>query len=169
MRAITLALICAFLQAGKYTVRVRELRATCSRLSRYARSTDGRHIYWKSKKTFLYSLFDKRRTHASFTRKDSKFTDDVSVAAQRTPTISYISQEQIKDIGETVELQCSVQYAQEYPILWIKVNKENVHEQVALSTGTALIIRDSRFSLKYDTASTTYILQVGLSRRPTVL
>ncbi|KAH0953776.1 hypothetical protein HN011_009704 [Eciton burchellii] len=83
-----------------------------------------------------------------------------AVAAQRTPTISYISQEQIKDIGETVELQCSVQYAQEYPILWIKVNKENVHEQVALSTGTALIIRDSRFSLKYDTASTTYILQI---------
>lgn len=84
----------------------------------------------------------------------------VLVAAQRTPTISYISQEQIKDIGETVELQCSVQYAQEYPVLWIKVNKESVHEQVALSTGTALIIRDSRFALKYDTASTTYILQV---------
>lgn len=89
-------------------------------------------------------------------------SDDVSVAAQRTPTISYISQEQIKDIGETVELQCSVQYAQDYPILWIKVNKENVQEQVTLSTGTALIIRDSRFSLKHDTASTTYILQVRL-------
>ncbi|XP_077273464.1 septate junction protein lachesin isoform X2 [Temnothorax americanus] len=83
-----------------------------------------------------------------------------TVAAQRTPTISYISQEQIKDIGETVELHCSVQYAQEYPVLWIKVNRENVHEQVALSTGTALIIRDSRFALRYDTASTTYQLQV---------
>jgi len=80
--------------------------------------------------------------------------------AQRTPTISYISQEQIKDIGETVELQCSVQYAQEYPVLWIKFNKDSAHEQVALSTSTALIIRDSRFALKYDTASTTYILQV---------
>jgi neuronal growth regulator 1 len=32
--------------------------------------------------------------------------------AQRTPTISYISQEQIKDIGGTAELECSVQYAQ---------------------------------------------------------
>lgn len=31
--------------------------------------------------------------------------------AQRTPSISYISQEQIKDIGGTVELDCSVQYA----------------------------------------------------------
>lgn len=39
---------------------------------------------------------------------------------QRTPTISYISQEQIKDIGGTVELQCSVQYAKEYPVLWVK-------------------------------------------------
>jgi len=86
----------------------------------------------------------------------------VSVVAQRTPTISYISQEQIKDIGETVELQCSVQYGQDYPVLWIKVNKESVHEQVALSTGTALIIRDSRFALKYDTASSTYNLQVRL-------
>lgn len=79
--------------------------------------------------------------------------------AQRTPTISYISQEQIKDIGETVELICSVQYAQDYPVLWIKLNKDNGHEQVALSTGTALIIRDSRFSLKHDTAS-SYTLQI---------
>ncbi len=31
--------------------------------------------------------------------------------AQRTPSISYISQEQIKDIGGTVELDCSVQYS----------------------------------------------------------
>jgi len=84
----------------------------------------------------------------------------VSVAAQRSPTISYISQEQIKDIGETVELVCSVQYAQDYPVLWIKVNKDSANEQVALSTGTALIIRDSRFALKHDTASSSYTLQV---------
>ncbi|XP_072757797.1 lachesin isoform X2 [Anoplolepis gracilipes] len=83
-----------------------------------------------------------------------------TVVAQRTPTISYISQEQIKDIGETVELHCSIQYAQDYPVLWIKVNRDSVHEQVALSTGTALIIRDSRFSIKHDTASTTYVLQI---------
>lgn len=41
--------------------------------------------------------------------------------AQRTPSISYISQEQIKDIGGTVELECSVQYAQDYSVIWMKV------------------------------------------------
>lgn len=80
--------------------------------------------------------------------------------AQRTPTISYISQEQIKDIGETVELRCSIQYAEDYPVLWIKLNRNSVHEQVALSTGTALIIRDSRFAIRHDTASASYLLQV---------
>jgi hypothetical protein len=166
MRAITLALICAFLQAGKYTVR--ELRVACCTLA----IIEIRSVHWWApylleieENSFVFAPRQKTNTRLS-ARKDSKLSNDVSVAAQRTPTISYISQEQIKDIGETVELQCSVQYAQEYPILWIKVNKENVHEQVALSTGTALIIRDSRFSLKYDTASTTYILQVGPSRRP---
>ncbi|XP_029177585.1 lachesin isoform X2 [Nylanderia fulva] len=83
-----------------------------------------------------------------------------TVAAQRTPTISYISQEQIKDIGETVELHCSLQYAQDYPVLWIKVNRDSVNEQVALTTGTALIIRDSRFAIRHDTSSATYVLQI---------
>lgn len=82
-----------------------------------------------------------------------------SVAAQRIPTISHITQEQVKDIGESVELQCSVQYAQEYPIMWIKVNKHGA-DQVPISTNTGLMIRDSRFSLKHDTGSSTYILQV---------
>ncbi|XP_046743632.1 lachesin isoform X2 [Diprion similis] len=76
--------------------------------------------------------------------------------AQRTPTISYISQEQIRDIGGTVDLQCSVQYAQDFPVLWVKVTKD----QLPISTGTTLIIRDSRFSLRYDTASSTYTLQI---------
>ncbi|XP_025160650.1 lachesin isoform X2 [Harpegnathos saltator] len=83
-----------------------------------------------------------------------------TVVTLRTPTISYITQEQVKDIGEIVELQCSVQYAEDYPVLWIKMNKQSGHDQVALSTGTALIIKDSRFSLKHDPSSSTYTLQI---------
>lgn len=79
--------------------------------------------------------------------------------SQRTPTISYISQEQIKDIGGTVEFVCSTQYTQDYPVLWIKVNK-NREDQLPISTNTALIIRDSRFALRSDTASSSYTLQV---------
>ncbi|XP_033222241.1 lachesin [Belonocnema kinseyi] len=83
------------------------------------------------------------------------------VTGQRTPTISYISQEQIKDIGGSVELQCSVQYGNEYPVLWIKINRNGGgRDQLPLSTGTSLIVRDSRFALRYDTASSTYSLQI---------
>ncbi|GLG92915.1 Lachesin [Gryllus bimaculatus] len=82
------------------------------------------------------------------------------VSSQRTPTISYISQEQIKDIGGTVELDCSVQYAQDYPVLWMKIDRTRMVDPLPISTGSSLIIRDSRFSLRYDTASSTYTLQV---------
>lgn len=79
-----------------------------------------------------------------------------STHAQRTPTISYITQEQIKDIGGTVEFDCSVQYAKEYSILWIKTDVDPVF----LSTGSTLVIKDSRFALRYDPNSSTYKLQI---------
>ncbi|KAH8253517.1 hypothetical protein KR200_001574 [Drosophila serrata] len=77
-------------------------------------------------------------------------------AAQRTPTISYITQEQIKDIGGTVEFDCSVQYAKEYNVLFLKTDSDPVF----LSTGSTLVIKDSRFSLRYDPNSSTYKLQI---------
>lgn len=73
--------------------------------------------------------------------------------AQRSPTISYISQEQIKDIGGTVELLCSVQYAQDYPVLWMKGDPRSNSYNLPISTGSSLILHDSRFSLRYDTVS----------------
>lgn len=84
----------------------------------------------------------------------------ILVVSQRSPTISYISQEQIKDIGGTVELECSVQYAQDYPVLWAKYDRDRASELLPISTGSSLIIRDSRFALRYDTASSTYTLQI---------
>lgn len=81
--------------------------------------------------------------------------------AQRTPSISYISQEQIKDIGGTVELECSVQYAREYSVIWSKIGRERSGgDTVFLSTGSSLVIKDSRFALRFDQASTTYTLQI---------
>ncbi|XP_053677419.1 lachesin [Anopheles nili] len=78
---------------------------------------------------------------------------------QRTPTISYITQEQIKDIGGTVELACSVQYGSEYSVHWVKTTNDR-SDVVFLSTGSSLVLKDSRFSLRYDLSSTTYTLQV---------
>ncbi|XP_026278256.1 lachesin isoform X2 [Frankliniella occidentalis] len=80
--------------------------------------------------------------------------------AQRTPTISYISQEQIKDIGGTVELVCSVLYASDYPVLWMKVDRYRQSDPLPISTGSSLIIRDSRFAIRTDQQSSTYTLQI---------
>lgn len=88
------------------------------------------------------------------------FFNIISVYSQRTPTISHITQKPIKDIGGTTELTCSVLYAMEFPVLWVKVDRERVTEPVVLSTGSTLIIKDSRFSLRQDIDSTSYTLQV---------
>lgn len=79
--------------------------------------------------------------------------------AQRTPSISYITQEQIKDIGGTVVMECSVQYAKEYSVFWTKTTKDRA-DYVFLSTGSSLVLKDSRFALRYDPASSTYTLQI---------
>lgn len=81
--------------------------------------------------------------------------------SQRTPTISHITQKPIKDIGGTAELTCSVLYAMDFPVLWVKIDREKVTEPVVLSTGSTLIIKDSRFSLRQDIDSTSYTLQVS--------
>ena len=79
---------------------------------------------------------------------------------QREPLIVAITPDQIKDIGGTVELSCSVLYSQHYTVLWKKLEREGSQESILISSDTTPIIRDSRFSLRYDSASTTYTLQI---------
>lgn len=83
----------------------------------------------------------------------------IVVDAQRTPSISHITQEQIKDIGGTVQLDCSVQYATDFSVTWTKTNPQRT-DTVFLSTGSSLVLKDTRFSLRYDLASSTYTLQI---------
>ena len=64
------------------------------------------------------------------------------------------------DIGGSIELECSVQYVRDFPVLWIKIDNVDPSRTIPLSTGSNLIVKDSRFSLRYDQASSTYTLQV---------
>lgn len=77
-------------------------------------------------------------------------------------------------------MDCSVLYATEYPVLWMKLPSkckqlnrgsilnndqfrtavQDVCTPIPLSKGATLIIRDNRFSMRYDTASSTYTLQI---------
>ncbi|XP_040581591.1 lachesin [Lepeophtheirus salmonis] len=98
------------------------------------------------------------------------------VESQRTPTISFISSNITKAIGSTINMHCSVLYATEFPTLWLKLPRgegcdiarsKDIRSQesdtctpIPLSHGAALVVRDNRFSLRYDTASSTYTLQI---------
>ncbi|KAL7648845.1 UNVERIFIED_CONTAM: hypothetical protein RMT77_000764 [Armadillidium vulgare] len=82
-----------------------------------------------------------------------------SSLAVRTPSISYISKSKEVVIGSSVELECSVQFAQDFPVLWVKKGVKG-QDDLPISTNSALIIRDSRYSLRYDKGSSTFILQI---------
>jgi len=77
---------------------------------------------------------------------------------QRTPTISYVSPNISTTRSSTIDMDCSVLYSTVYPVLWMK-QVEGV-TPIPLSESSSLIIRDNRFSLRYDTASATYTLQL---------
>lgn len=79
--------------------------------------------------------------------------------AQRAPSITFISEDQEVDVGGIVELVCSVQYGTEYSVNWLKTGK-NPNDQVFISWGTSLVLKESRFALLYDGASATYTVMI---------
>ena len=80
--------------------------------------------------------------------------------SQNIPFISHITQNQTKDIGSTVELECSIKNVNNYPVLWTVLATDQSATPKFLSTGTSLVTKDSRFGLRYDPASSKYVLQI---------
>jgi hypothetical protein len=80
---------------------------------------------------------------------------------QQNPTISFITKERIVNIGDTIDLSCSVQYARDYPVIWAKINRENPVNHLFISKGSSLSIPDNRYSIRHDDASSTYTLQIS--------
>nr|CAD7394112.1 unnamed protein product [Timema cristinae] len=80
---------------------------------------------------------------------------------QRSPFISHVSQQQVADTGGSVQLHCSAPYSTGYPVLWIKTDGS-----VPLSTGCARILPDTRYVVRCDRDTPTYILEVRSRLRP---
>jgi len=58
-------------------------------------------------------------------------------------------------------MTCTVLYATDFSVLWIKIDKERITEPVIFSTGSSLVIKDSRLSLRQDIESNSNTLQVS--------
>ena len=65
------------------------------------------------------------------------------MAAQRTPTISYVTPNISTTRSSTIDMDCSVLWATEYPILWMKIDEQG--RPIPLARGPSLIIRDHRY------------------------
>ena len=82
-------------------------------------------------------------------------------ANERRPTISFITQPEIvTDIGGTVEMICSVQYGQDYPVNWMKLDGLDRNNDLLISTGTTMVLRDPRFQINLDKSSSSYKLRI---------
>jgi len=80
----------------------------------------------------------------------------------RRPTISFITQPEIvTDIGEDVEMKCTIQYASDYPVIWMKLDPVDRNNDLPVTTGTTLILRDPRFHIDLDKSTSTYTLRIS--------
>ena len=73
-----------------------------------------------------------------------------ATGSDRRPTISFITQPEIvTDIGGSVEMKCSVQYGQEFPVNWMKLDSLDRNNDLLISTGTTMIFPDPRLVKNY--------------------
>jgi len=83
------------------------------------------------------------------------------LAQDRRPTISFITQPEIvTDIGATVEMKCSVQYGEDYPVVWMKLDPINRNNDLPITSGTTMILTDPRFQVDLDKSTSTYTLRI---------
>lgn len=81
--------------------------------------------------------------------------------AQQNPTIVHITPGQAVDLGDTIDLSCSVQYGSDYPIIWAKLSDNPSNPILFISRDAALTVLDNRYSIRHDDSSSTYTLQVS--------
>lgn len=84
-----------------------------------------------------------------------------NIQAQQAPSIVHITPGQTVDLGDTVDLSCSVQYGSNYPIIWTKLSDNPNNPPLFISRDAALTVLDNRYSIRHDDSSSTYTLQVS--------
>ena len=80
---------------------------------------------------------------------------------QQNPSIVQITPGQTVDLGDTIDLSCSVQYGANYPIIWTKLSDNPNNAPLFISKDAALTVYDNRYSIRHDDSSSTYTLQVS--------
>lgn len=80
---------------------------------------------------------------------------------QQNPSIVHITPGQTVNLGDTIDLSCSVQYGANYPIIWTKLSDNPNNPPLFISKDATLSVYDNRYSIRHDESSSTYTLQVS--------
>lgn len=83
-----------------------------------------------------------------------------SAPDSKGPGISNITTEQIKNIGEEVELQCTTEKTDGHSLIWAKKNRDHPTDNLFLAMDSTLIVNDPRFELVHVANSSTYTLKI---------
>lgn len=78
------------------------------------------------------------------------------------PSIESISPEQIKNIGDSAILNCTVNNPDNYTVIWTRKNRDRPTDSNVLTMGSALAMKDGRFELIITNNSKSYLLNVSI-------
>lgn len=87
------------------------------------------------------------------------FFEPFTASCEEKKIITSITPEQVKNIGESAELNCTVENPNDYSVLWSKKSRDRPSDPMVLSIGEHLTIKDSRFKLT--TNNVTFTLHVS--------
>ncbi|XP_055680246.1 lachesin-like [Lutzomyia longipalpis] len=85
----------------------------------------------------------------------------VHLGSSQKAIISDISQKQIKEIGESTHLNCTVKTEGSYKVSWNKKKLERTTDSFPISIDDQLTINDPRFKIVFDQNTSTYSLQIS--------
>merc|ERR1719507_3006744 len=57
-------------------------------------------------------------------------------------------------------MKCSVQYGEDYPVVWMKLDPINRNNDLPITSGTTMILTDPRFNVDLDKSTSTYSLRI---------
>lgn len=83
-------------------------------------------------------------------------------SSEPVETVFIVENDQVKRVGEEVELNCRIKNPDNRSLFWMKINRNNPSEQFVVAVNTIPTSKD-RFSVDYYRDSSTYTLRVSSS------
>merc|ERR1719251_287865 len=58
-------------------------------------------------------------------------------------------------------MKCTIQYASDFPVIWMKLDEVDRNNDLTVTVGTTLILKDPRFHVDLDKTTSTYTLRIS--------